>query len=144
MTEGGQEFVVKRAAKATGQGQAAEGVIKEITMKTGDGTKEKKQEVSEHAANWRKRVLRDYIAPIHPLPHARPYDPTVRPPVPPHGNRRWATNFSQSSRAATPSCPPRHPLPLRASPSPTSREGAPSRWPQCRRRRGARRASRRS
>lgn len=45
MTEGGQEFVVKRAAKATGQGQAAEGVIKEITMKTGDSTKEKKQEV---------------------------------------------------------------------------------------------------
>lgn len=49
MTEGGQEFVVKRAAKAKGKEDVAQTALKELTMKNlhknTDGTKEKKMEV---------------------------------------------------------------------------------------------------
>lgn len=81
MTEGGQEFAVKRAARATGQGDAAQGVIQQIqAVAVDDGLMVKKKEVG---SNFLNRMKANKVSPNEiSAPGSAPASaPAAEPPL---------------------------------------------------------------
>ena len=97
MTEGGQEFVIKRAARATGQGEQGEAVIAKITNKEKDD-EDAKLEAEVLAEKSRRKSITDTTgAPAEEAPIQDPV-PKVVPQVGQDSTARGSSSFAEEMK----------------------------------------------